>query len=488
MPSNPAKTDQATALLYHARAATFFCSADGQPCASISAGIDSRSVWPIRSAEFRDWLTSNYYKELESAPSASSLRAVLRTLEARSRYGDMPVQKFDHRISFEGDPYAPSKIILDLANASGELVEISSHGWEITNNFRHSFRQSQTTLPLPTPPESSSAEPPEKLRKLLNLSDNAAWNRTLAWLTSALRPTGPYPILVLTGPSGSGKTVLARALRALVDPSTVPVRRLPRTDRDVLQLAVHNWILSFDQVHRITPSISEALCAISSGDTLEIPQSDLREPLAFQVARPIILIAPHDETRAAWTPPRTLASRTLTVDLPPFAAPRPEFAIWRDFEALRPAMVATLCDAVSQAMRGIRDVDLSQVSRFPNSAVWAAAAAPALGLKESEIVEAFGDRTATWSGSDPLREAVHTLLDQTGGEWFGDATTLLQDLRAQIPDAAFPSTPKGLTQALPRIPGIKMSTRKIGKGVRTLSIVRLGGASQLTITKKIWDQ
>jgi hypothetical protein len=118
----------------------------------------------------------------------------------------MPAQKFDHRISFEGDPYAPSRIILDLANTGGELVDISSRGWEITNNFHHSFRQSQTTLPLPTPPESRGTPPPDQLRKLLNLDTGSGWRRILAWTISAIRPTGPYPILVITGPARSGKS------------------------------------------------------------------------------------------------------------------------------------------------------------------------------------------------------------------------------------------------------------------------------------------
>jgi hypothetical protein len=271
----------------------------------------------------------------------------------------------------------------------------------------------------------------------------------------------------------------------LIDPSTVPVRRFPRRDRDLLQLAVHNWILAFDLVHRITPAISDTLCAISSGDALEIPQADLRDPVVFQVARPIILIAPHDPTRAAWTPPRTLASRTVTVDLPPLAAPRPESAIWRDFEELRPVTVATLCDAVSQAMRRIRDIDLAEATRFPDSAVWAAAAAPALGLEESEIIAAFANPAATWSGSDPLREAVHAFMDQTAGTWSGNATTLLQELRNAMPDAAIPATPQGLSQALPRIPGIQMTSKKIARGVRTLTIARLSGASQLRTEKKV---
>ena len=89
------QSDQALALLYHARAATPFFSQGGQPCASIPSSVDSCRVLPLRSADFRDWLTANYYSEFETAPSSLALRAALRTLEARAQYGDSPAQKVD---------------------------------------------------------------------------------------------------------------------------------------------------------------------------------------------------------------------------------------------------------------------------------------------------------------------------------------------------------------------------------------------------------
>src|SRR5207237_8547681 len=116
---------------------------------------------------------------------------------------------------------------------------------------------------------------------------------TLLWLPAALRPIGPYPVRVIRGRVSSGKSVFARALRALIDPSAAPVRRLPKRDQELLQLAFQNWILVFDQVHRVPAKISEAICTISSGDAFEIAQPDYREPLTFQVARPIVLIVPN---------------------------------------------------------------------------------------------------------------------------------------------------------------------------------------------------
>jgi hypothetical protein len=453
MPQRLPQADQARALLYHARAATPFFSQGGQPCASIPSSVDSRRVLPLRSADFRDWLTANYYSEFETAPSSLALRAVLRTLEARAQYSDSPTQKVDHRLSFEGDPFAPSKIFLDLANAAGEILEITSQGWSIASNLHRTFRHSPGILPLPSP---ANLEPPipnplAGLSTLFNLNSHAC-TRVLFWLAAALRPTGPYPILVLQGPAASGKSALGRALRTLIDPSAAPLRRLPIRDRELLQLAQHNWVLVFDNVHRIPIKISEALCAISSGEAIETAQPDYRDNTLAEIARPIILIAPFDEAQSPWIPTRSLSSRSLSVNLPPLAAPRSEAAVWSDFEALRAPVLAALAGAVSSALRQVRDIDLGYIGRFPDSVAWAAAA----GLDAASIVEAVIDPESMWLGTDPLRDTLYTLLSRAS-TWSGDAATLLMQLRAIAPLATLPSTPKSLRQALARVPGISLA-------------------------------
>ena len=467
---------QAQALLHQARDASPFCSKDGQPCASFSGSVEHRTVVPLRSAAFRDWLTSRYYNEFENAPSSAAFRAAIRTLEARARYGDFPVQQVTQRLAFEGDPYLPSKIVLDLANAEGEVLEITSRGWSTRNNLKTAFRKSTSALPLPQP--ATSNKPPAALHEWSNLFHLSApqYATALAWLTAALRPTGPYPILVLNGPAGSGKSVLARALRSLIDPSAAPLHRLPARDRELLQLAFQNWVLVLDMVHRVPYKLSEALCAISSGDALEITQTDFRDPLIFQVARPMILVAPHDETQRAWTPPRTLTNRTLIIQLEHIARPRPEAAIWSAFESLHPAALAALSDAVATALYRIRDIDLGNVPRFPDCAIWTAAAAPALGLDEAAVINAFADPKCVWAGSNPLREALQAVL-ATSGTWTGEATDLLKELRERVPLAALPSTPKGLSQALPNIAGIHI-IRTRGRTGRILEITKVVDASQ----------
>jgi len=457
MPRRITQSDQALALLYHARAATPFFSQGGEPCASIPSSVDSRRVLPLRSADFRDWLTANYYAEYETAPSSVALRAALRTLEARAQAGSAAAQKVDTRVSFEGDPFAPSKIFLDLANEAGEILEITSQGWRVTDNLRHTFRQAPGMLPLPIPAgrQSPAADPGLFFSTLFRLSPQA-WTRALFFLASSMRPSGPYPILVLRGPASSGKSTLARALRMLIDPSSAPLRRLPASDRELAHRAQHNWVLVFDHVHRIPIKICEALCAISSGEGIETTQTDFRDPAVAEIARPMVLIAPLDEAQAPFTAPRSLANRSIAMDLAAIEAPRTEAAVMADFEALRAPMLAMLADGASAALRNIRDIDLAHVTRLPDSTAWVAAAAPALGLAPEAIVEAVSDPDAVWLGTDPLREAVYALLGPSAS-WTGNSASLLTSLRTLAPQATLPGSPKALGQALGRVPGISVS-------------------------------
>jgi hypothetical protein len=257
----------------------------------------------------------------------------------------------------------------------------------------------------------------------------------------------------------------------LIDPSSAPLRRLPLRDRELLQFALHNWILVFDHVHRVPIKISEALCALASGEAIETAQPDYRDNTLAEIARPIVLVAPLDETQSPWTPTRSLSNRSLAIDLLPLSAPRLEAAVYADFEALRAPVLAALADAVSCALRNVRDTQLENVARFPDCIAWTVAAAPALGLDPASILETVADSESAWIGADPLRDTLYTLL-RPNPNWSGDAATLLAELRAIAPLATLPSTPKGLSQALARIPGISVSRTKGHNGERTLSVLK----------------
>jgi hypothetical protein len=127
------RIDQTQALLYHARAATPFCSEDGEPCASIPSSVDSRRVLALRSASFRDWLTANFYSEFYQRLQKwiSNFDA---TLDEQHEVGVRLVsfgQTFVFHLEALGY-WNPSLIFFSGKTEAGEPVELIQHVSQIS--------------------------------------------------------------------------------------------------------------------------------------------------------------------------------------------------------------------------------------------------------------------------------------------------------------------------------------------------------------------
>src|SRR3546814_15506586 len=79
----------------------------------------------------------------------------------------------------------------------------------------------------------------------------------VAWLVASLRPTGPYPILMISGEQGSSKTTTARVCRALCDPNLAPGRAPPRDERDLISTAPTSHVMSYDNLSSMPPWLAD---------------------------------------------------------------------------------------------------------------------------------------------------------------------------------------------------------------------------------------
>jgi putative DNA primase/helicase len=87
-------------------------------------------------------------------------------------------------------------------------------------------------------------------RKYVNLTE-PDFRLMIAWLTAALRPVGPYPVLVLNGEQASGKSTLAKILRLLIDPQTCPSLALPNSTHDLMATAINGWRIIYENITTI---------------------------------------------------------------------------------------------------------------------------------------------------------------------------------------------------------------------------------------------
>ncbi len=367
--------EQVSSLLEIAAVCSLFRSHRGEHFANVPQSAISTSAYPLNSLDFKAWMVNRYRNETNAPPTAHALRTVLHTLQAQAQFGQTGEAPAGPRL-LPGN----QTIVLDLADSESRCVEISKHGWEPKDGVAFAFQRGSDTGQLPAPAASETGTL-ESLRILLNIPAGPSWTRTLTWLTAAMRPEGPYPILILRGASGTGKSTAARMLRSLLDPARTPLQTLPNTANQMQKVAEQQRILAFDDVHRIPTALTSSLAKIADETA------------------PVILVLSADFKHEL---PDAINRRALFVDLAEPPRLRTLFSLRQAFEALQPQVLGALCDAASQALAGFEQYAEQTYTRLADSTAWTLAAATALTLTETEIREAIAEIPIPHSPPRPI--------------------------------------------------------------------------------------
>ena len=372
--TEPTKPTQSTILLQLAEEAgiDLFHTSEFEAFARLPMG-DHHETWGLRSRSFRLWLRQQFYLHNGQAPNRRSLLDAIEQLEARARFSGEEIEVHT-RVAAGGE----GQVFLDLCNEDWEVVEITGSGWRILQDPPLRFRRARGMLALPRPEAGGSIA---ALRPLVNLADEASFALLIGWLVAALRPRGPYPILVLHGEQGSAKSTLARICRALIDPSTAPLRTIPTNERDLMITATNSWVLAFDNLSGIKDGLSDALCRLATGGGFATRElyTDSGE-IIFSASRPVTLNGIEEVARRQDLIDRCLILLLLTID--DRQRMRSE-SLWARFEALRPQLLGALLDAVSCALRREGSVQLERSPRMADFAHWVVAAEAALPGKKA---------------------------------------------------------------------------------------------------------
>lgn len=444
--TNKKRESQAALLIKLATDAELFHTPDGDCYATIAVD-NHKEIYLIKSKNFRRWLMRRFYEDQSKPPGSQALQDALGVLEAKAMFDgqELPVYL---RLAGKDDA-----IYLDLCNENWQAVEITPAGWQLTKEPPVKFRRAKGMLPLPAPESGGSID---ELRPFVNVADESSWRLVVAWLLAALRPAGPYPVLLLQGEQGTAKSTTAKVLRSLIDPSTAPLRTAPREERDLMIAANNGWTLAFDNLSGIPAWLSDAICRLATGGGFSTRElySDADEVL-FDAMRPISLNGIDDLASR-----HDLLDRALVLNLPaiPETQRRDIAGFWRDFEQARPRILGALLDAISAGLRNIDKVKLDRLPRMADFAKWVTACEEALPWPPGGFMEAYtGNRTEAVElalEADPVAMAVRALLAKEGS-WQGTASELLVVLQKYVLEQtrntkAWPRSPKALSGRLRR--------------------------------------
>lgn len=450
--SAPPRRSQATQLVQLAGPLELWHTADSEPHCDVS--VDGhRETHALRSRAVRDYLTRAYYVTYGTAARGESLKEALAVLEARARW-DGPQHLVGLRVA-EHD----GAIYLDLGDPTWRAVRVSADGWEVVAEPPVRLRRTGGMLPLPEPVHGGTLV---AMRELLHVESDDDWCQLVGWMLAAFRPRGPYPVLALDGEQGSSKSTTARMLRSLVDPNVAALRSEPHDARDLIIAARNAHVVALDNVSRLQPWLSDALCRLSTGGGYSTREYfTTLDEVVVDVQRPVILTGIEDVCARA-----DLADRALAVTLPamPESARRPERELWAAFERTRPGVLGALLDAVACGIRELPSIQLDSLPRMADYAEWLSACEPVLRVKPGAMLKAYVTARRTAAASTLEASAVAAALRDwapTAGSsewtWEGTATSLLVALAEHAPESVcrdprrWPQSPRSLSGALRRL-------------------------------------
>jgi hypothetical protein len=200
-------------------------------------------------------------------------------------------------------------IYIDLGDPEWKAIQITRDGWAVLERHPVRFWRTGGMAALPVPERGGGLD---LLRPFVNVAGDDDWRLLVGWLLAAARPGFPYPILIEHGEQGSAKSTTTKVLRALIDPNRSPLRVAPHDIDDLMVSARVSWVVAFDNISRLPPYLSDALCRLSTGGGLSKRQlyTDSDEVL-LEAMRPVILNGIEEAANRS-----DLLDRALIVEMP----------------------------------------------------------------------------------------------------------------------------------------------------------------------------
>jgi putative DNA primase/helicase len=338
--------------------------------------------FPVQSTDFRHWLAGRFY-ECNGEPASGYKLDELVSANAAEALFKGPEYRVHLRTAREG-----GTIWLDLADAEGRALRIDKDSWTVVpaGQVTPKFFRPPNMRPLPEPLQGGAD--PSLLRKLLNLSDENTFRLLLTWLSFAMVPEKPYPIVAVSGPAGAAKSSFAELVRATIDPSEVPLYGMPKRD-DLPAFAKNNPVLCFDNLSTIGAYLADDLCRLATGGGLGGRKFYTNDGEAtFNVRRPVLLTGINDMATRG-----DLADRTIVIRLEkiPEIGRRTDADVREAFADAHPRILAALLDMVVMGLRRLEDIkkERRKLPRMADFAQWGFAVAPAIRWSAEDFDRAY---------------------------------------------------------------------------------------------------
>ncbi len=436
----------------------------------------------IGSRYFIEWLSYAYYKSTSGegisgrSASEAAIRQASFALAGIAKHEGQ--QQIVHLRVCENNGYR----YLFLADDRLRVIEVLPTGWRLLDKGPIKFWKPSSMQSLPIPQVGGDFS---LLWQFINIPENSRL-LVLAWILETFRAETPKPILALSGTQGSAKSSTQSKLRQLIDNNAVNLRAAPKSVEDVFVSAGCNWLVSFENLSKLTPQIQDALCTLATGGgfATRTLYTNADETI-IEVKRPVIINSIPNVITA-----QDLSDRAISIELPSIIY-REEAEINLQWNAAKPSIFGGLLDLFVATIAKLPSIKLINPPRMADFTKLGEAMAQVLGYPAGSFEELYKANRADNIGraleSSPVAVAICEMVEKCAGNsstvFYGTVKSLLEELTLHRRDSEnWPKSPKGLSDMLKRqSPALAVLGIEIISGNR---IERVGSNRGLTVTIK----
>jgi hypothetical protein len=413
----------------------FFLDSDATPHVRFKRVVAGNERWVISRINdnaFGDYLGTRYLRDAGKA-LASDQRA-----SAQAMFTELAIERGEVRPVFQRVGCQDGAIYIDVGDAVGNVIQVTTTGWAIVDDAPVYFRRgNRGALPLPERGgtlDDFAAEFPN--------FDASDVTRILGFILGTFNLKGTCPLLQLSGGQGLGKSTTADKILALTDP---PIRNgdgrtsFSRKEHDLIIHASNVAVVLFDNVSQFTDQQADWLCRLASGSamsTRRLYTGNQEDVIALR--RPVIVNGIGSPTTRG-----DLLDRTVIVTARPFSSRLTEEEVRAQFEHRQPEIFGFILDCLvaalanADAVAALKKAGTIKLPRLADFASFVEGAAQLIGIEPGEFSRLIMDeqlgQQAEAAAGDPLGAALIALIrDAPGREFVGTASELREALAPRV--------------------------------------------------------
>jgi len=437
---------------------------------------DHTEIMSVQSKRFEYYVRKLYYDSAggKKVAGSESLTSAIQQVYAESLFSEQE-RTLNLRTAWGNQN---QEIHYDLGDADWRCIKITTLGWEIT---KHSDNVLFTRFNQKSQVEPDRNYPADIFdRYLSSMHMNTSDHRLLikVWTVAAFIPDIPHPISIPYGEKGSVKTTYCKFKKRLIDPDKLEILNVPQDKSEFVQQQHHNYLSVYDNIKTVPYWFSDEVCKAITG----IGSSKRRlytddEDVIYSYKRLLII----NGINNILTEPDAL-DRSLLKEFEriPDEERKEESKVEAEFEEIKSQLLGYIFDTLVKSLQIKRTLELHNLPRMADFAIWGEAIARAMGYKPMEFIQAYyrniGRQNVEAIESNPLAQAVDRFVDSWYKEgevtfWNGSTKEALEQLNriAQVhkidtTNRVWPKAANSLTRRLRPI----LSNLREGLGINVI--------------------